>query len=360
MGGGSQVTRFHHARLPFERLEVFTRLTIRNFQCHRKAVVAFGPGVTTITGTSDVGKSAVLRALRWVALNRPNGEAIIKSGAGTASVRLEAAGAPAILRERGTRGNTYRVGTGRYVAFGNEVPPPVQAITGTAALNFQGQHDAPFWFGETPGEVSRQLNEIINLGTIDRTLAKLNSAIRENNATAGVVAERLHSAKMAKKRLGPVRLAAEALNAVERRAENATVARSNATGLRALVENALEHTTRAERAAALQWHAQRVLVKGAKWEELANQCGALAGLVQAGEAAARACVVVPTVKPLEQLWGIAVNAERERMALAGLVRAAENGAVVAGRAVAVVVELERKLKKLKGKVCPLCGNSIKN
>jgi len=64
-------------------------------------------------------------------------------------------------------------------AFGNEVPEDVARALNVSDLNFQGQHDSPLWFTETAGEISRRLNDIVDLSQIDSTLSAIDSIVRE-------------------------------------------------------------------------------------------------------------------------------------------------------------------------------------
>jgi len=50
-------------------------LQIQNFQSHKDSLLEFDPGVNVIVGSSDSGKTAVIRALRWLVWNRPSGDA---------------------------------------------------------------------------------------------------------------------------------------------------------------------------------------------------------------------------------------------------------------------------------------------
>jgi hypothetical protein len=90
-------------------------------------------------------------------------------------------GGTEIVRNKGKRTNEYVVKRGKdrqvYTAFGANIPEPVADQIGIGDINFQGQHDAPYWFCKTPGEVSRQLNEIINLDEIDRILSWIQSKL---------------------------------------------------------------------------------------------------------------------------------------------------------------------------------------
>lgn len=151
------------------------RITIRNFQRHARLTINLSPGVTTLTGTNGRGKSSVLRALRWVCLNRPNGSSYIRWGADAASVSVVIDGVK-VRRFRDKSNNCYVVGTERYDAVANGVPDAVAAALNVSDVNFQGQHAASFWFSDSPGVVAAALNRIVNLQSIDATLALLNNA----------------------------------------------------------------------------------------------------------------------------------------------------------------------------------------
>ena len=52
-------------------------LELFNFQSHAHTLIEFSDGVNIISGTSDSGKSAILRALRWVIRNEPSGLGVV-------------------------------------------------------------------------------------------------------------------------------------------------------------------------------------------------------------------------------------------------------------------------------------------
>jgi exonuclease SbcC len=148
------------------------RLVLEDFQAHESFKLDFSPSITSITGPSDRGKSAVLRAIRWICLNDISGNAFIRQGAKRARVKL-LAGKHKIVRSRSETGNSYFLDSQRFKAFGSSVPDPIEKALPMSDLNFQGQHDGPFWFSKTAGEVSRQLNSIIDLKVIDTSLANV-------------------------------------------------------------------------------------------------------------------------------------------------------------------------------------------
>ena len=175
------------------------RLLIRNFQAHRKFELSFGPGVTTILGRSDSGKSSVLRALRWVGTNRPKGDDFVSHGTKSCEVLLVVDGRE-VARSKGKE-NLYRLDSAEYKAFGSEVPEDVARLLAVCELNFQRQLDAPYWLGDPAGKVSRELNEAVNLSLIDEATAKVQSIARKASADEEACLERIGSAEEELKRL---------------------------------------------------------------------------------------------------------------------------------------------------------------
>lgn len=56
------------------------KLRIQNFQAHKDTTIEFDRITTIVGGPSDTGKSAVLRALKWVVKNEPKGTSFIRDG----------------------------------------------------------------------------------------------------------------------------------------------------------------------------------------------------------------------------------------------------------------------------------------
>ena len=168
-----------------------------NFQAHSELEVGFSPGITTIIGPTDQGKSAVLRALGWCCLNDIAGDEFIKQGSKKTSVHVTAQnkdGEESVIgrtRSKGGAINKYEIEGEELKSFGQGTPQPVQDLLALGPINFQKQHDPPFWFCETAGEVSRQLNAVIDLTVIDSSLAYVSSLVRENQLKEKLGKERV-------------------------------------------------------------------------------------------------------------------------------------------------------------------------
>lgn len=176
---------------------MLTRLVLKNFQVHHKFVVDLDERVTCLVGRSDSGKSSVLRALRWVCLNRPQGDDFIGDfgEAPYASVRLEVDGHTVGRKRTANGNNTYRLDGRVLRSFGAGVPDPVAGVLNVGAANWQQQIDPPLWFTQPPGEVARELNQIVNLIAIDRAMEHAGSVVRKTKAEVGVSEQRLKDAE---------------------------------------------------------------------------------------------------------------------------------------------------------------------
>ncbi|MCL6636233.1 MAG: ATP-binding protein, partial [Peptococcaceae bacterium] len=62
---------------------------MENFQSHRYTELVLAPTMTVLIGESDQGKSAVVRALRWLLYNRPQGADFMRVGADYCRVAAE-------------------------------------------------------------------------------------------------------------------------------------------------------------------------------------------------------------------------------------------------------------------------------
>jgi DNA repair ATPase RecN len=140
------------------------KLVVENFQSHENSEVVFAPGLNVIVGPSDYGKSALVRALRWVFYNEPRGANFISAWARTCRVSVEMEDGTMITRLRDTAGkNQYivqRPGEPEQVfaKAGSEIPHEVIAASeiqkvqvdenNEIELNFGAQLDGPFLLAE--------------------------------------------------------------------------------------------------------------------------------------------------------------------------------------------------------------------
>ena len=155
-------------------------LNIRNFQSHENTDIEFSPGVTVITGTSDSGKTAILRGLYWMIKNRPRGNSFIRHGSKTACMALLLDDGSEILRSK-TKGSTnkYELNGEVLGAVGSDVPQQIQDTINIGDINIQRQHDPHFLIDSSPGKIAGVLNQITHVEDAQQLLSNLNALLRK-------------------------------------------------------------------------------------------------------------------------------------------------------------------------------------
>ena len=164
-------------------------LDLQDFQSHHDTRLEFCSGVNAIVGSSDCGKSSVLRALRWVIENRGSSEAFKSHWSDTVFATVVDGNNNVIMRGRDKKENLYNLNGETFKAFGTQVPEPIGKALGFQDVNLQAQMDAPFLLSATPGEVARYLNTVMGLDKIDDSLAAITGTARELNRQARDKAE---------------------------------------------------------------------------------------------------------------------------------------------------------------------------
>ena len=154
---------------------------INNFQSHARSTLEFSPGVNIIIGSSDSGKSAIIRALRWLVWNRPSGDAIKSSWGGSTSVSIQTE-MHQISRIKDKQDSyllTHDDGNDtEFKAIGTSVPEEISRILNINEINLQQQLDSPFLLSKSPGEVATHFNKVAKLDMIDKGVQNINSWIR--------------------------------------------------------------------------------------------------------------------------------------------------------------------------------------
>lgn len=178
---------------------MFNKLKLHNFQKYKTKKIKFSPNITTIWGPTESGKSAIIRSLVWTCLNDPPGT-LIRTGSSNVCAKLYVDDV-CIKREKTKSKNSYKIDKQEYCSIGQSVPDEVQKILSVSADNFQQQHDAHFWFSCSAGEVSKQLNKIVNLDIIDKTAYKIAEKLRSSRMAKKLTENSLEEATSSKKKL---------------------------------------------------------------------------------------------------------------------------------------------------------------
>ncbi len=144
------------------------RLVLENFQSHKYSELNFDQGVNVIIGPSDSGKTAIIRALRWLVWNRPLGDSFIRHGSKECKVELEIDNHKlGREKERKNGKNVYFLDDTYFNAVKTETPEEITLLLNIDDINLQQQFDRPFLLDSSPGEVAQHFNRVARLDMID-------------------------------------------------------------------------------------------------------------------------------------------------------------------------------------------------
>lgn len=163
------------------------KISVKNIQSHRETELELSRGINAIVGSSNNGKTAILRALNWARYNRPLGIdnlashwALNEKGnlAEEMSVTVENDNGIA-TRKRTKSENQYIVNGKVLNVVKSDVPDEVEAFFNLSETNIQNQQDAPFLISKSSGEVAKYFNRVVRLDVIDRVLTNAESKRRK-------------------------------------------------------------------------------------------------------------------------------------------------------------------------------------
>lgn len=189
------------------RLFNINEIFVEGFQSHTNSQFNLGNGLNVITGPSDSGKTAVIRAIRWVAFNEPQGEAFVNESVGHATVAIHLDTGIIISKHRRKGKTSYRIqtdpGDEGSTFEKSEVPEEVKQLLGITkqtfgdfmtALNFAFQLEAPFLISETPSSGAKVLGKLAGTEAVDlavKSVSKDTYAARQDRLLAEKEIERL-------------------------------------------------------------------------------------------------------------------------------------------------------------------------
>jgi len=183
-------------------------LRLVNFQAHIDSFIELDEGITSLTGESHEGKTAIMRGLNWAVNNEPSGTGFISYWAKhTTKKGLVVLNTPCkvecvredgsvLIRERSADFNGYRIDGKDLARAGIGVPAEVNKWFNMGEVNIQGQHDSLFLLhsgGKGGQEVARFLNSVVKLDEIPRALSAIESKKRSTKKLREAESEKIIS-----------------------------------------------------------------------------------------------------------------------------------------------------------------------
>lgn len=168
-------------------------ISATGFQSHVDTHLELCAGLNVITGATDSGKSAILRAIKWVALGEPSGDSFVNKAVGYAEVTIVTDEATITKLRKGTK-TSYSISRGleTFVYEKAEVPDEVKQLLGidkstfgdfANVLNFAYQLDAPFLLSESPSAGAKVLGKLANAEIVDLAMKEASKSTHALQAT---------------------------------------------------------------------------------------------------------------------------------------------------------------------------------
>ena len=159
-------------------------ITLENFQSYKKETIHFTPGLNIILGSSDSGKSAILRAISFVLHNYPRNNTIIHNGAKDCRVTIEFSDGVKVARIKGTR-NAYLAidKDGKKYSFDKidkSVPDEIKALLNyppedeyNGFISYADQFSKMFLVDLSPSDLPRSLSSLTGIEVLEESAKQL-------------------------------------------------------------------------------------------------------------------------------------------------------------------------------------------
>lgn len=170
-------------------------IQITNFQSHADTRIDLSDGVTSLVGSSNSGKTAILRSERWVRKNRPRGTAFIRDGEDSVEVVVRS-GTHTIIRRRNKKQDEYEVDGEIHTALSGNVPSQVNDILNIQDINVSSQLDGHFLVLDSPGKIASAINNVVHLSEAESVIDRIRTEIKRAGQDIKSIEEQQETQKL--------------------------------------------------------------------------------------------------------------------------------------------------------------------
>lgn len=183
------------------------KLTIENFQSHEKTTLQLHPGLNVIQGDVNQGKTAIIRALKMLFTNSPAGGNFLLDGlkSGTLLIEVETTEGHTVGlkrnitvsddNEKKVNSSGYYLDEKEWSGFGRDVPDEVQQALALTDINIQDQLENAFMVLESPSDIARRINSILQIEQADEWVKNIGSIINSERSRGKVLASDIEEAE---------------------------------------------------------------------------------------------------------------------------------------------------------------------
>jgi exonuclease SbcC len=152
---------------------VINKITLINFQSHKKTVLRLCRGINGIIGRSNSGKSAIIRGVELVRNNRPLGFAYHQKNSKDKYTKVFIQNEKEDIRFIKSKSKAeyllYRKET--FEGFKTGVPDRIDGALNLDDINFSSQLGLPFLITSSPAEIARTINQVTKAEDIEKCIS---------------------------------------------------------------------------------------------------------------------------------------------------------------------------------------------
>lgn len=149
------------------------KITIINFQSHKKTILRLCHGINGIIGRSNRGKSAIFRAIELVRSNRPSGFSYHSNFARGHYTKVFIKNQNEDIRFVKMKSKAeyviHRKET--FAKFGRQVPDRITSALNLDDINFSSQLGLPYLITSPPSEIARVINQVTKAEDIEKCIS---------------------------------------------------------------------------------------------------------------------------------------------------------------------------------------------
>jgi len=219
-------------------------IELENVQNIKHALLEPHPRFNIIIGTSDHGKSAIIRGIKFAIRNDSDIDLLnwdAKRGEGC-SVAIEFDDG-FIVRYKSKSKNQYTTSITEgppLEAFRKDIPEDVKIVTRMNDINIKSQDDPYLFFQKSPGEVARMLNKSVGNENIDIFFKRVDKIILDSKRRKATLEETIKENDRKSKELDWVEEANKEIKSIDRRIDQVSKTKDKIKSLEELV-NGIEY-----------------------------------------------------------------------------------------------------------------------
>ncbi len=333
------------------------QLHLKGFQAHSNSVLTLAPTITAIVGESNAGKSSIIRAVRFLLENKPNGNKFIQKGKSTCTVTLDS-----ITHTRTKKDNTYQLNNTTYKALKQKVPEDIQEALNVSEYSIQPQHAKLFLIDDsTSGEAVAKLSQLADLSLAQDSMKLVNTKRRALTASIKANKELILQIEDELKQAEPYKSLSDQSEIIVNKIRQYQSKSKQYTELQLQLQSISTKQQEVDRAVDVSDNIQQckqLITRQTEIDKLKRQCTALSRLVLSVQEAEH--TVQSAVDPVPLIESIKEYKKEEQKVqkLHNKIERVLHLEQQVKNTEQKLINFKRKYKNQLSGVCPLCGNQL--